>query len=562
MNNNNQSTAKVSQTHRQLWAWVVLLIVILLTLVIRIRLVPVPFERDEGEYAYAGQLMLQGIPPYEKVYNMKMPGLYAAYAMLLVPFGPPYTGIHVGLIFLNLGAVIFIFLLARDLFDPLIGAVAGATYALLSASDSVLGFTANAEHFVVFPALAGIWLLRKALGSKKYFSFFGGGLLLGLAFMMKQHAAAFIVFASLYLIVSLLRSRPVNWKLFLHCSVLFIVGVFLPFLLTCLILWQCGVFSKFWFWTFAYARQYVSLVPLNVGLKILNMAAKQITTQSYLLWALAGIGLFYVFWSTRLRKQSLFVTAFLIFSFLSVCPGLYFRLHYFILFLPAVAVLASAGTIFVYDIFSSYRSIFMTKVLPTILVLSAFVHAIYRHWNYFFIASPQYICTHTYWPNPFNESLKIAEFISQNSQKNDTIAVVGSEPQIYFYSHRLSATGYVYTYPLMEPHPYASKMQDEMISQIEQANPKFLVLVHVHFSWIARDKSDQKIFNWADRFVAKSYHAVGVVDLISPGQTVFRWGSDAKQYIPKSLSWVAILRHNRYSNEILRSGINPVDDVN
>lgn len=37
-----------------------------------------PLERDEGEYAYAGQLMLQGIPPYQLAYNMKLPGTYAA----------------------------------------------------------------------------------------------------------------------------------------------------------------------------------------------------------------------------------------------------------------------------------------------------------------------------------------------------------------------------------------------------------------------------------------------------------------------------------------------------
>jgi hypothetical protein len=37
-------------------------------------------ERDEGEYAYAGQLMLQGIPPYQLAYTMKLPGPFAAYA--------------------------------------------------------------------------------------------------------------------------------------------------------------------------------------------------------------------------------------------------------------------------------------------------------------------------------------------------------------------------------------------------------------------------------------------------------------------------------------------------
>jgi hypothetical protein len=33
-----------------------------------------PLERDEGEYAYAGPLILQGIPPYQIAYNMKLPG--------------------------------------------------------------------------------------------------------------------------------------------------------------------------------------------------------------------------------------------------------------------------------------------------------------------------------------------------------------------------------------------------------------------------------------------------------------------------------------------------------
>ena len=46
--------------------------------VVRLRLLNFSLERDEGEYAYAGQLMLQGIPPYELAYNMKFPGTYAA----------------------------------------------------------------------------------------------------------------------------------------------------------------------------------------------------------------------------------------------------------------------------------------------------------------------------------------------------------------------------------------------------------------------------------------------------------------------------------------------------
>src|ERR1700675_418270 len=63
---------------RRVW-WLFATIVFVLVIAIRIRLLGIPLERDEGEYAYAGQLMLQGIPPYKLAYNMKLPGIYAAY---------------------------------------------------------------------------------------------------------------------------------------------------------------------------------------------------------------------------------------------------------------------------------------------------------------------------------------------------------------------------------------------------------------------------------------------------------------------------------------------------
>ena len=54
--------------------------------------------------------------------------------------------------------------------------------------------------------------------------------------------------------------------------------------------------------------------------------------------------------------------------------------------------------------------------------------------------------------NPFAESLEIAKYIREHSQKNDKVAVLGSEPQIYFYSDRKSATRHLYMYPLGEQH--------------------------------------------------------------------------------------------------------------
>jgi hypothetical protein len=75
------------------FGWCILAVIVFgLVIAIRIRLLGIPLERDEGEYAYVGQLMLQGIPPYKLAYNMKFPGTYAAYAVIMSIFGQTILG--------------------------------------------------------------------------------------------------------------------------------------------------------------------------------------------------------------------------------------------------------------------------------------------------------------------------------------------------------------------------------------------------------------------------------------------------------------------------------------
>src|SRR3954453_22268627 len=94
------------------WIIVSCLVVILgFAAFIRIRLLEMPLERDEGEYAYAGQLMLQGIPPYKLAYNMKLPGTYVAYALIMAIFGESSRGIHLGLVFVNVLTIVLVYLL-------------------------------------------------------------------------------------------------------------------------------------------------------------------------------------------------------------------------------------------------------------------------------------------------------------------------------------------------------------------------------------------------------------------------------------------------------------------
>lgn len=246
VNDTVDSTAKAIIPVRSETNWVqygsvgALLLVIVFFAVVRVRLRNAPLERDEGEYAYMGQLMLQGIPPYKIACNMKLPGTYAGYAAMMAVFGETTAGIRLGMIPVNAAATIMVFLLARRLYGSLAGAVAASTYALLSVRAALLALDGHATHFVVLAALAGILLLLRAIDTGKIYLFLCSGLCFGLAFLMKQPGILFGLFALCFWLWREWR-RPLPWLEMMARGGALCAGMALPFGLTCLVLFRAGV---------------------------------------------------------------------------------------------------------------------------------------------------------------------------------------------------------------------------------------------------------------------------------------------------------------------------------
>jgi hypothetical protein len=521
----------------------ILLVFFIIICAIRIHLLPVALERDEGEYAYSGQLILQGIPPFAQAYNMKMPGIYVAYAAVLGIFGQTSASIHFGLLIINLLCSFALYLLGKRLYNSVVGGASAIAFAAMSLSSSVLGLSANAEYFVLVFALFGILLLLLALDKGKYWIFLFSGCMLGICFLMKQHGAAFIGWGLLYLVWHELRNRTGAWKRLALRFGLIGAGIVLPFALMCLWLWRAGAFKQFWFWTFTYARAYVSQIPLWIGLHIFNTTISHIILSSPLFWILGLAGLVSLLYHKSSPAGSFFAVSFFIFSFASICPGFYFREHYFILLLPAVSLLSGIGLNalcasaegLVLRPFTGY--VLFGTIIATAVALTFFLE---RH--LLFQLPPQQVSRAIYGINPFPESCVIADSLKAWTSPKEKIAVIGSEPQIFFYSHRRSATGYIYTYALMEYHPFALRMQEEMIREIESVSPKYIVYVNVEISWLVRPRSYTKIFEWFNTYQKASYEIAGVADIVSPKNTVYAWGNDAKRYTPRSSSWVAVFK--------------------
>ena len=491
--------------------WVLATVGITAALVARVRLLNLPLERDEGEFAYIGQLMLAGVPPYKLAYTMKLPGTSAVYALAMAVFGQTPAGVHLGLLMVNLAAVVLLFFIGRSLFGLIAGSVAAGSYAVLSAMPYVLGLAAHATHFVVVPALAGAFLLLKSEDLKSLHASFWSGFLFGLSFLMKQPGLLLVLFGLTYLVVHDWRCGGRAKRIVFRAGI-FCFGASVPLIGTCLILLGVGVSGNFWFWTVSYAQQYGGRLSIVDAWHILTAQFDSFVGSAWPLWIIAPVGfVILVIGIRRYRRQSDFLVLLFLFSLLAVCPGFYFRPHYFILLLPALSLLIAAAVTGAIDFLQPRPLIFQLMLI--ILIGAAMVWPIWRERDFFFqrpLSDANRMVNGT---NPFAEAEKIGDYLRSQTTPDDTVAVLGSEPEIYFYSHRRSATGYIYTYELMEPQPFVHQMQLEMIREIESARPKFLVLVVLNKSWLAVGDSDKTIFRWADRYCDEKYEEVGLVNI-------------------------------------------------
>ena len=518
--------------------WALVLLVILGIAAIRVRLLNFPLERDEGEYAYAGQLILQGIPPYELAYNMKLPGTYYAYAGILYLFGQTPKAVHLGLLIVNAAAILLVFLLTKRMFGGIAGVAASASYGILTISPAVLGFAAHATHFVVLPALGGLLLLQMAISSKKLWLFFTSGALLGLAFLAKQPGALLLLFGGLYLLKSE-WAQPLQFRILARRAVAFALGAFAPFALICLILYRAGVFGKFWFWTFSYAREYGTIVSLDKGFEEFLTAFPHVLILTAGIWILAAAGIYFLLSSRKLRTHATFMIGFLVFSFFAVSAGLYYRPHYFVLMLPAVAILAGLGVSAGTERFSQTATLRDLKFVPSIVFLLAMGFSVFILRQYLFQVDPAIACRLVYGFEPFPEALEVGKYIRDHTPESARIVVMGSEPEIYFYSHRHSATGYIYMYALLEKQKYALTMQQEMIQEIESAKPDFLVVVKgPPEHWGMTSDSETMVFTWATKYVDQYYALQGTVDVRF--QSDYHWENDLKnaQLVSPISLWV------------------------
>ncbi|MCX6296670.1 MAG: glycosyltransferase family 39 protein [Bacteroidetes bacterium] len=520
-------------------------LLILFLLAARIHLLSFPFERDEGEYAYMGKLILDGHAPYTLAYNMKLPGTYYMYALSMWLFGKSIVGVHIGLTIISLSSTVLVFFISKHFVSKLGAIISCATFGILATSWTLLAQAAHANHFVTFFALLGIYILLQIYKKQKekLLHYFISGLFFSLAFICKQSGLFFLFFG--FTIIFIKEFKNSALKNILKKLLLYSIGFVGPLIIMLLYFYLFGDFKRFWFWTITYLSEYNNQVPISEAFDYFKTSIQIITGRysslGYVaIWIVSIIGIPFIFINMGSKRNKLIIFLFFILSFLTIVPGFYFRPHYFITLLPVVGLLVAG-------FFEFFNNLFIHKIkLPLFAFLNFFIFIILvglgvnSNFDYLFTRNNNISCKLIYGPNPFIESLEIGDFLQKNTTKEDKIATIGSEPQICFYADRYSATGYIYTYNLVELHPYALSMQKEMAQEIESNKPKYILFVNIWMSWLDRPSSEKYLINWAQNYISQNYKLVGLCDVMPYEYSSLKIYDQLNGYQPKSQDLIYI----------------------
>ena len=510
------------------WAWGLLLLALTFNLAIHLRLWSFPLERDEGEFAYTAVRLLHGDLPYATVYNKKLPGVAYAYALSMLLAGETPAAVKLAGTAADLVSIALLFLLAVRLFSPLAGAIAALVYAVMALAPGILGNAAHATHFVNGFVLAGLLTLLAARERRRAWLFATSGLLFGLAVMMKQHAVFLAGFIGLWLLLAHARRRQS-----LRHPLLFAGSLATPFAALALVLLAAGLLPTLWLWSFRYAASYGTGLPLaHLVLRFWDKFGDAV--DGFLaLWLLSATGLgLLLFASAVARPTKVVLGLYLAGVSLSVLPGGLFRAHYFVTLLPLVAL----GSAYALERLLGFLGSRARVPHPAPLVLGALAAllmvALLPNWRYFFVDDPGKLCRQIYHVNPFPESPGIGRFIKSRTTAADTIAVLGSEAQLYFYSQRRAATGFIYVYGLMDGNSYSSEMQRQMMREIEEHRPKIIVVSNFYTSWLPTATADNTILDWVHRYVNAGFRMIALVD-VSERETISKYFDEIPAYRPQ-----------------------------
>jgi 4-amino-4-deoxy-L-arabinose transferase-like glycosyltransferase len=514
---------------------------------LRVPFLSLPLERDEGEYAYIAQRAAYGEIPYRDAFDQKPPGVFAAYRLAFSLFGETIEGIHLFLYLWTAATTMVLFAFVRRTAGELAASFSALAFAVVSIEPRLAATAANTEAFMILPLVGSMYCLVRGRDSQGSGWWFACGLLAASACWFKQVAVTNAVFVGLAVVASCYRGASRRRSGRMLKGVLWFAGgaalVSMPVLAYFSL---AGAWQPFVDAVFLHNLEYSQRVPASVGLGLLQHRLAHQAPSFAILWLAAAFAAL----APALigRANWLLFVGFAVASFAGVSVSFYFRPHYFVQLLPALAALSGVSL-------AAAAGWLLRRSTPVAwggvisLALLVIAPPVWANRDVFLAESTSAISRQIYGYNPFPESVTIGRYIRESSAPGDEVLVVGSEPQILFYAERASATRYIFFYPLTAALPGSLDRQQEVVADFEVKEPLFVVWVNIAQSLLIGEDTPKLVFKAIADQLREHYR----VELLArpaeeDGEYEFIYGRRATRVLRslegkmESNPWVAVYR--------------------
>ncbi len=447
---------------------------------------------DVAGYAYNTLEVMNGHGWYASTWHNKPPGINFIYLIAFSIFGKSFISTQIIALLANILSAFLMYLIGRYLLYEEIRLffLLPISFALFCVSAALDGHTANADTFMAVFEIAGILFLGLAYKNKKNTFYFMSGLMLGIAFMIRQAGLMTFIAGLIFIFVVKIIDKE-DVKFLLSKLFIFIISFFVPLaLLSIFFLWQ-GVFDKFIKYTFIIPYQYGKDMSVEARFMIIQSCKR--------IWNLLGIelivfgipallGILYTLLKHS-RTMILILIWFIICCFEICLFGIF--PHYYIQLIAPFVCLSVIGLSYIYQNILRKR---ILKVLFSILLVVPYLHTTDLTIN----KGTQIM------PGEIQDRFLASQYIKKRTSPQDKIFVWDDIDgcSIYFWDSFTNITHFRVKYcflpkDLMRPNYRAlagdyKLNQKNFLSDLNKELPIYIVIVNDN--WYGPDYLEKKAF--------------------------------------------------------------------
>ncbi|MFN5459394.1 MAG: hypothetical protein ACK5AY_05750, partial [Bacteroidota bacterium] len=342
----------------------------------------------------------------------------------------------------------------------------------------------------------------------------------------------------------LLKENKFNLKTIFNSLLHYVLGFLIPIISFFILIYHYGSINEMFFFTYKISTKYITTIGLNEAYQNFKYSLERTLENHHIIWYIS-LGGFIMAFNTKYNKYyNILQIVLFLFSFIMIFPGFYFYGHYYLLIIPAVSIM---GGNFIDKIVKFLNNKKRKFTLATVIVI--FFIFIILHFNklkaYYFKPDYYKVLRSTYGINPFPEAMEIGNWLNKNLKKNENFALIGSEPELYLYTDRLSLSRHAYFTAVVIDVPEHKNWQREFTTAIEKNNPKFFVYFNNPLSLLVQPNTDKHVFIWAKKYISSNYNLVGLVDMVSPNKTNYVWKENLQSYVARSSNLIYIYERKK-----------------